>query len=94
MFLRFIPQSWFSAAKTIQQYTQASRATSTYGATQSSEMCVASDEKGRAVIISSVQQTDGSSTAAAPSVTALTHFAIVWEALLMESEDRKKQHRL
>lgn len=57
-------------------------------------MCVASEEKGRAVVISSVQQTDGSSTAAAPSVTALTHFAIVWEALLMESEDRTKQHRL
>lgn len=90
MFLRFIPQSWFSAAKTIQQYTQALRATSK----QSSEMCVASGEKGRAVVISSVQQTDGSSTAAAPSVTALTHFAIVWEALLMESEDRTKQHRL
>lgn len=62
--------------------------------TQSSEMCVASGEKGRDVVISSVQQTDGSSTAAAPSVTALTHFAIVWEALLMESEDRTKQHRL
>lgn len=62
--------------------------------TQSPEMCVASGEKGRAVVISSVQQTDGSSTAAAPSVTALTHFAIVWEALLMESEDRTKQHRL
>lgn len=44
-----------------------------------------SNTKFRAVVISSVQQTDGSSTAAAPSVTALTHFAIVWEALLMES---------
>lgn len=33
-----------------------------------------------------VQQTEGSSTAAAPSVTALTHLAIVWEALLTESE--------
>ncbi len=27
--------------------------------------------------------------AAAPSVTALTHLAIVWEALLIESECRK-----
>ena len=33
-----------------------------------------------------VQQMDGSSTAAAPSASALTHFAIVWEALLIESE--------
>lgn len=36
-----------------------------------------------------VQQTEGSSTAAAPSVTALMHLAIVWEALLMESEHRE-----
>lgn len=36
------------------------------------------------------QQTDGSSTAAAPSVTAFTHLAIVWEALLMESERRRR----
>lgn len=38
-----------------------------------------------AVLAVSLQQTDGSSTAAAPSVTALTHLAIVCEALLMES---------
>lgn len=36
-----------------------------------------------------VQQTEGSSTAAAPSVAALTHLAIVWEARLIESEHRE-----
>ena len=40
-------------------------------------------------MFSGAQQIDGSSTAAAPSVTALTHLAIVCEALLMESEHRK-----
>ena len=41
------------------------------------------------VLYLGIQQTDGSSTAAAPSVTALTHLAIVWEALLMESEQEQ-----
>lgn len=36
-----------------------------------------------------VQQIEGSSTAAAPSVAALTHLAIVWEARLIESKHRE-----
>lgn len=40
-----------------------------------------------------VQQTEGSSTAAAPSVAALTHLAIVWDALLMESAHRERANR-
>ena len=41
-------------------------------------------------VLLGVQQTEGSSTAAAPSVMALTHLAIVWEALLIESEHKER----
>ena len=45
--------------------------------------------EGEFICLFVIQQIDGSSTAAAPSVTALTHLAIVCEALLMESENRE-----
>jgi hypothetical protein len=37
---------------------------------------------------------DGSSMAAAPSVMAFTHLAMVWEDRLMESTGREREHKI